>query len=319
MKVRAAAIIAYLAIAALAFGGETVCLKVVYTQGCDSGSCTRYTDYGSAVVVSEGKPGEWRAITANHCLQNATVENAYVALDGEWVPVFNIYRVPNAGDNAFIAFRANRDVKTSATVEDDGDVQPGDEIVYSGFAEGKTFTQSSGKVIKTGLAQVQYTPRHGQSGGGVYKNGTLIGVVRGYDQDTGNLVYEPVGQFRKKCVQCWGFWIATCRPARPRERQVAIMPNTTPPPPTERPTPTVPTEKPPPSAPAPGVTKEDLKALTDAVIAMQKDLDTIKTDVASVKNTQIPVQVLAADGSIYSTETVKLGDPIKLRLVPKVK
>ncbi|MBS0202805.1 MAG: trypsin-like peptidase domain-containing protein [Planctomycetes bacterium] len=289
---------------------ETVCVRVV-RQDCNGSSCQRITEYGSAVVVSEGKPGEWRAITADHVLEHSARGNTWVAVGGEWRPVFAVYRVDGAGDSAFLGFRYDGQLSTVPTATEDTEVGPGDTIVYDGFAEGRTYQRIGGQIVSSGVAQCKARPAHGQSGGGVYSNGVLIGTVTGFDK-AGNLVYEPVGRFRRRCVSVWGYWIATCKPVRPQLKIPSTgSPEVAPPPPPEKPIvalPAVPSTPPGPTAPS--VTKEDLKTLTDAIADLKKDL-------TAVRNTKIPVQVLTADGSVISQDTVNLGDPIKLRLVPK--
>lgn len=290
---------------------ETICVKVV-TETCTDGYCQRSTEYGSAVVVSQGQPGEWRAITADHVLEHSRRGNTWVAVGGEWRPVVTVHRVRDAGDSAFVAFHYDGQLKTVATVENDSEIQAGDRITFDGFAEGSTYREVAGEVLSNGVARCTAKPVRGQSGGGVYRNGVLIGTVTGFGIETGNLVYEPVGRFRQRCVRAWGFWIATCRPVRPQRQVVEIAP----PPPPERPVPTVPAVPKTPPVPAqpatPVVTTEDVQGL-------RTDLEKLRTELAAVRATKIPVQVLAADGSVFSQETVNLGDPIKLRLVPKQK
>jgi len=191
--------------------GTTIAVRTESPGNCQAGqSCTTIVGSGSAVVLSRGKPGEWRAVTAAHVVKGMRPEQVKVAVGDDWRQVTEIYRVDGTGDVAFLAFTYAGVLVPTETCEEDA--TSGDQITFDGFSSGKTYEESSGSVVQTGMARCVVRPKQGQSGGGVYCRGRLVGVVTGYDQQ-GHLVYEPLGRVRTQCVRQWGFWIGFCRPA----------------------------------------------------------------------------------------------------------
>jgi hypothetical protein len=162
--------------------------------------------------------------------------------------------------------------------------------------------------------------KHGQSGGGVYDNdGCLIGIVSGYD-DQSRLVYAPMSEVRKVCLREWRCFWGRCKP---RQCPPPLPDQPVPPPP--------PLEVQPPPIPGPpGKDGRDGRDADAAAInAVKIEIAGLKAELERLRYTQIPLQILNADGSVYDEVFVRLdkripyGDPrlknsadMKIRLPP---
>lgn len=302
--------IAFLLLISTALAGHTVGIRA---EGVNE-SGQKYVGRGSAVVLDKTDKGFWVAVTAKHVVRNAN--RVSVGLDGQWRQVAGVYPVPGEQDAAFITFQHVGDLVKTEVVDDE--LKAGEPITWSGYSGGATFEKMTGETTDAGFATCQRRPQHGQSGGGVYdRRGRLIGIVSGYD-DRGNLAYEPIGRVRRACRREWGFaWgicipvvpVAPVLPAAPAPN-VIPRPADVPPPGVSQTAPPPPDESPKPIESQAGCKCKD---------GCKRDLASITADIAKLKATKIPVQILRADGTVFDKAEYRLGSPIKLKLAPVTK
>ena len=199
------AIISVLLLSQSLLAGHTVYVRTIERDCRNNGSCTKIIGSGSAVILSRSKTGVWAASTAKHVVHGLRPDQVFVGLTGGMVPVRSIYEIEGDEDAAFITFETDEKLEPSQTVEDE--IPAGEEIMFSGYSEGRKFERVTGKIVSTGFATAEVCPKQGQSGGGVYRksDGRLIGILSGYD-DQRRLVYVPVCRIQRQCVRQWGFW-----------------------------------------------------------------------------------------------------------------
>lgn len=347
------AIISVLLLSQSLLAGHTVYVRTI-ERDCRNGSCTKIIGSGSAVILSRSKTGVWAASTAKHVVHGLRPEQVFVGLTGGMVPVRSIYEIEGDEDAAFITFETDEKLEPSQTVEDE--IPAGEEIMFSGYSEGRKFERVTGKIVSTGFATAEVCPKQGQSGGGVYRksDGRLIGILSGYD-DQRRLVYVPVCRIQRQCVRQWGFWWGLNLGMPPQQWPTA------PPPPIEVAPPYVPpmvTSRP------PAVSQSNTEEIVQRVLAriprpqcppgelgpagppgprganglqglqgpagrngrdadpaelsaMRSELAALRAEVQAMRNVKIPVQILTKDGDILDSAAYRLGDPIKLKLAPK--
>lgn len=232
--------------------GTCVAIRATVISGCEStGGCIQTRSYGSAVVLAPAKgPKEWNASTAAHTFKGvASASQVEVYVDNQWKPIKKWHWLKSSLDVAFISFECDEKMELAVPVEHDelepgeDETRPGDEVRYTGFANGSTYVEARAVVKTEGLA-IGTPCQKGQSGGGVYnlRTGRMIGIVVGHGkQNSKELYYEPMCVVRRHCVKQWGFWICPSRVKR-----VAVVMETAPPPPLVEPPPkTPPVEAPP--------------------------------------------------------------------------
>lgn len=193
-------------------------------------------------------------------------------------------------------------------------------------------------------------------GGVYDQHGRLAGVVTGYTLDRGELIYVPICHIRRHCHRQWGFSfgvgllpppVIVAPPpviVMPPPRNLRpVEPEIAPPPPTDEPTPAKPDisadiqrqldelrelikslpgcncinkdkSKPSASVGPPCRCKGDCKDGCKG--GCKCDLSGVEADIAALKKTKIPVQILKPDGSVYDEAVYPLGSPIKLKLSP---
>lgn len=318
-------ILAFLLLASQAFA-TSLCIRTHDKECFADGTCRKSIGYGSGVVIDETADGNYVAVTAKHVVDGATADTAAVCISGQWLPITKVYTLPGEDDVAFITFKSERQLKR--TLLADKEESPGDPIRFSGYSGGTTFERVNAMVkqVKTvGFATTEVRPKQGQSGGGVYdQRGHLIGVVSGYTNDTGSLVYTPITRVRRHCHRHWGFSWGVCWGPPPlvvvppppvvivpRPPVVSpVDPDIAPPPPVDKPA-----EKPqPPSVVSPSCRcKNDCKC---DLATFETRIKVLEDEIAALKATKIPVQIIDPDGKVIEQESFVFGKPLKIKLTP---
>ncbi len=197
-------IFAFLLLASQAFAGTSIYVRTV-EQTCNGNSCVKTIGHGSAVVLSRSKSGVWVASTAKHVVEGLRPDQVFVGLEEKLTPVRSIYTLEADEDVAFITFDYSG--KLTPTESETEEIPTGEPITFGGYSHGTKYEKFGGRVLGTGVASAEACPRHGQSGGGVYRksDGKLIGIVSGFDEQK-NLIYSPVCRVQRHCHRQWGFW-----------------------------------------------------------------------------------------------------------------
>jgi hypothetical protein len=336
-------ILAFLLLASPLFASE-VCIEA---KSCSGTACE--TVRGSGVVVHHDPvKGVYQIVTARHVVEGTT--DAKVSDGEQWLPVQSIHWLTAEDDFAVLVIKYSG-TRFKVTPISEKDAAPGDEIRWSGFSGGKrheTMTGQAREVGSVGFATCQIRCKQGQSGGGVYnEDGEVIGWVKGYNTENGELIYTPVCHIRRRCAQRWGWffglgiggWAEPMPPRQPYQRPQQPQPQPTPrqetlPAPAEpRPAqpPAPPVERTPlPTAPIPATPATPSNQA--AVDSLKSELKTLRIEFDKLKYTQIPVRIETPDGKLFDSVKVRLdksvpkddpklvdGQPIILRLTPKPK
>jgi hypothetical protein len=299
------ALLAFLLLASTAFCGDTVAIR---TQKCTQFGCENGA--GSGVVIGKTDKGHYVIATAKHVIAGVQKASICVA-ENDWRPCTAIYPLPGIYDAGFVTLDYDGNLDAVDILEDDP--SPGESMTFSGFSGGTDYEKGRGKIQSLGVARTTPRVQHGQSGGGVYDaEGRLIGIVNAYDAQ-GHLLYAPMGEVRKTCLREWKIFWGRCVPRRrPPQQQ---------PPPDLGPVDPTPL----PDAPIPltgrdgkdGKDGRDGKDADEAIIvSLTQQLTTIKAELAALKASKIPVQILNPDGTIFDQAEYELGKPIKLQLAP---
>jgi hypothetical protein len=305
---------AFLLLTATAVANE-VCIEA---KLCRSGSCEVVRGTG---VVAHHDPAKnlFQIVTARHVVEGTT--DAKINTGEGWLAVQSVHWLGQEDDFAVLVVKYSGQ-RLSVTPISETDAKPGEPIRWSGFSGGQQHETMEGQAREVGtigFAKCQTRCKEGQSGGGVYNDsGEVIGWVKGYNPENGELIYTPVCHIRRRCAQRWGWffglgiggWVEPAPPFRrtPQPRSVDPGPKpadpsplpSAPPPPVEKPQPPV-------SKPA------------QPPVNYQSQIDSLNTEIARLKALKIPVQILNPDGSVFDEATYQLGHPIKLKLSPKAK
>lgn len=276
-------ILAFLLLCGATFA-ETV---AIYTQRCTIAGCE--TGRGSGVVIGKTRTNHWVIATAKHVVQGQ--QKVYIYAGNNWILAANAYPLPGEYDAAFVTLAYDGEFKPVDISEDDAG--NGEKMGFDGFVGGLQYAKGTGTVESVGVAVTNPGVKQGQSGGGVYVNGALVGIVNAYETARPErLLYAPMGEVRKACLRQWGCFWGRCRPRNP-----PVMPAPSPAPtpipaPSPAPTPIPGDQTPLPDAPIPqagpagpqGPPGADGKDADAAVIAALKvEINSLRADVLSLR------------------------------------
>ena len=256
---------------------QALAVRTTETE-CTPQGCRQLTGTGACAFV--GNVGERSVyLTAAHnVLKSRTV---HVGYGGHWWParvVFQDYR-----DNIDYAILETQKIPATVCFEvSDRQPQDGVDAVAYGYSNGVYNLRSLRakiRVTRDGRYFSKVVAR-GDSGGPILVNGQVVGIIKGHN--TQSTVYTNSVLIRGQLLQLYGrIPCCNCRPpvvvdVQPKSDSVVVQDS------------------------------EQVKALESRLAQLQAQLD-------QLAKTQIPVQLIGADGEVKQEEKYQLGSPIKLR------
>ncbi|WP_417395082.1 hypothetical protein [Gimesia chilikensis] len=120
----------------------------------------------------------------------------------------------------------------------------------------------------------------GDSGGPILVNGQIVGIIKGHDQT--HTIYTDSMLIRNKLIDLYGR-LPDCHPPVNRKAN--------------------------PASPS----QQPESNHNEQFAALESEITRLKQQITQLKQTQIPVQLIGADGSVKQEQRYQLGQPIKLR------
>lgn len=303
-------------------------------QGCASGFCTFAYARGSGVTVGRLADGRDAVLTCSHVVRGA---------ERVWISWYNGQSVPcevvadGGADGLDAALLATQlDPEPSECLPLSADQLPiGASVSIYGYPGGAgTIRRVRGTTSGASTIRAEQRIEQGMSGGAVVQSRRIVGIVWGCE------AYRPCnGEYTPSClIVPWLKRRLGTVPACPG-RTVEPPPQ----PPPQQPPPVSPPAPPPPQAGGECKCADRIASLesrlrkaeaqlaavsrwssppspptdTAALNQLRVEIEQIKLSLDRLRDVSFPVRTLKPDGSVFSEEVVRLGDPIELRLVPK--
>lgn len=146
-------------------------------QDCNEHSCKQYSCSAVAVGYHQDK---LVLLSAGHCVDDAANPKAEVFVEGRWVGVEIVfYSVNGYEDVAILLADAETD---TVRFMSGGRINLGDRMVVKGFANGRSYRERNAVFVSAGQTWIKCSglPIQGESGGGMFFNGELVGILKGY-------------------------------------------------------------------------------------------------------------------------------------------
>ena len=120
----------------------------------------------------------------------------------------------------------------------------------------------------------------GDSGGPILVNGQIVGIIKGHDQT--HTIYTDSMLIRDRLIDLYGR-LPHCKSPVNRKADSASPP------------------------------QQPESNHNEKFAALESEITRLKQQITQLKQTQIPVQLIGADGSVKQEQRYQLGQPIKLR------
>ena len=179
------ALIAFLGIQQLV-DAQVVKIQVLYQ--CDGRTCT--SSLASGVCIDNTDDGNSIIASCGHAFK--TPFESIVVYYGRQSYLARLLAVDNGpgADCSILLIRGKLPVSPLG-----GDPCPSDQLVFSGFDLGTSYTEIDGKVVECqknfGEAQTTQTLTQGMSGGAVTYKGETVGIIKGWYGDTRGACFVP--------------------------------------------------------------------------------------------------------------------------------
>lgn len=144
--------------------------------------------------------------------------------------------------------------------------------------------------LKSLRARIRVTPQghyfskivaKGDSGGPILVNGQVVGIIKGHDLT--NTIYTDSTLIRRKLINLYGrLPCCDCEPSVIAEQH-------------------------------PDQSQQPGQDNSQHIAAIETEITRLKQEITRLKQTQIPVQLIGADGTVKQEQKYLLGQPIKLR------
>ena len=316
---RAAAALVLAALASEPAIGQVYPIRVV-TKECAVVGCRLAEARGSAVAIGRHSPGKELLLTAGHCVRG-NVTRVEVGIGGAWYAAVVLGSALDGGqDLAVFGVNYSGEPLRCAPVAD-ADAPIGARLLVAGFPGGAGFRSREAAVAQHVYRDVDLVVNvptlPGESGGGVFnERRELAGIISATGplprpEHTLATGAKRIRAFLEKAVG----GVPECRPAQPaadepqpsidhaarllaevEELKVRIAE-------LEKREPLAGLPGPPGERGPPGPAGECDDELGERVAALEEQ--------------RIPVQILASDGTVVDEASYRLGEVIRLTLVPK--
>lgn len=256
---------------------QALVLRVTATE-CTSDGCRQIIGTGACAYIGNIKERSVYLTAAHNVLQAKTI---HVGYSGQWWGARVVYkRYDNATDYAILETQKISATRCFTVAES----QPanGVEAVAYGYSNGiETFKTLRAKirVNQSGRFFSKVVAR-GDSGGPILVNDQLVGIIKGHDFS--NTIYTDGILIRQQLIRQYGrLPDCRCEPAVIVDMEEPARPN--------------------------GTDNREL------VTALEVELSKLREQLDKLSKTEIPVQIIGADGKVVAEQKYPLGDPIKLR------
>lgn len=254
-------------------------------KSCNQNSCTLVDGRATCVYVGN-REGRAIYLTAAHVTKNT--QSVWISFRGKWNQarvVLEHYPAGSMEDVSVLETTAIPEHKPSCIADSAPNVGDKARIIGYPQASNRAIVRE-GKIIEVnGVRRFSVTSIVGDSGGPVFnEQGELIGIVKGNDMTPGigkPCIYTNLEVIETCFRRVYGF-VPRCGMPRkvvvnPVKTETVVIDNS-----------------------------GDLTALRDEVSKLRGEIDRLN-------KTQIPVQIIGADGKVVTEQKYPLGDPIKLR------
>lgn len=283
----------------------------ILDRQCDATACRVASGSGSAVAIGRHRSGQELFLTAGHCVRGP-VERVEVGIGGQWRRATVLGSTMTAGQDAAVLAVVHAGPPLRCAPVAPADAQPGASVTLCGFPRGTAYRSRTGPVVAHSYRDVDLVVAlptiPGESGGGIFDEaGRLVGIIsatapadhpthtlatgatrlRAFLERTTGGVPDCGGSISAPPVDDTALLLAEIE--RLRSRLTALESR--------------------PSVPGPPGPKGD----PGPPAALPADL---RRRLERLEQTEIPVQVLAPDGTILDQQRYRLGQPIPLRLIP---
>ncbi len=256
---------------------QALALRVTATE-CTPDGCRQIIGTGTCAYIGNMKGRSVYLTAAHNVLQAKTI---HVGYGGQWWGARVIYKeYANEIDYAIIETQKISAARCFTVAES----QPvnGVEAVAYGYSNGiETFTTLLAKirVNQNGRFFSKIVAR-GDSGGPILVNGHLVGIIKGHDYS--NTIYTDGILIRQQLIRQYGrLPDCRCEPSMIVDMEEPARPN--------------------------------LTDNREQVAALEVELSKLREQLDNLSKTEIPVQIIGADGKVVTEQKYPLGDPIKLR------
>ena len=294
----------------------------VFTKECLPAGCRLAESRGSAVAIGRQSIGRELFLTAGHCVRG-DVTRVEVGIGRQWRAAVILGRiVDERRDLAVVAAGFGGQPLACAPLAG-SDAAPGTPVLIAGFPRGGDFRKRDAAIAPSKYLDVDLVVNAptvpGESGGGIFTgDGALVGIISA----TGPLprpdhtLATGVGRIRSFLHQAIGVLPECGAKERPADRPL---------PPTEL-----------------AALLSELAALRKKVAELESRTATagpsgprgppgepgppgpageldgeLRRRIEELSELRIPVQILAADGTVLDQASYRLGEPIRLKLMPK--
>lgn len=168
----------------LSAGERSACVRVIgVVQKCGPLGCTiNSTAFGSAVIVGKYR-GQWAALTCEHVTRGCV--RVDVQIEGARLPVEQV-AYDRSVDLALIVFEHSGELDWSRIA--DTSPEPGQAVVASGYPSGGLQHVRAARVVGKNFVDIVAfipAPSSGDSGGGLFRDGQLVGTISATDRQQG--------------------------------------------------------------------------------------------------------------------------------------
>tara|TARA_R110002095_G_scaffold149654_1_gene129340 strand:+ start:3080 stop:3964 length:885 start_codon:yes stop_codon:yes gene_type:complete len=269
---------------------QTFALKV-FSRSCDQNSCRQMIGYGTACYLGQIDDRSV-FVTASHNLDNATHSFIYDGNKYHQMTVRHRVYEDRKIENGIVKPLVDYALIDCERISFPKCFTLSEELPPDGtYAQADGCYMDSGRMTRlNSVIRVNRNGRffmksvtRGQSGGPIVANNSLVGVIHGaYMDGNKETIFTDSQTIKAGLVKVYGrIPQCNCRP-------VVVNP--------------VPTEP----LPVPVNDSQQLAALQGELSKLREQLDLLS-------KTQIPVQIIGADGKVVTEQKYPLGDPIKLR------
>ena len=254
---------------------QALAVRVIESE-CTLTGCRQSIGTGACAYIGNIEDRSVYLTAAHNVLQAKTI---YVGYGGQWWGARVVYKdYRDDIDYAIIETRKISATKCFAVAES----QPaqGVEAVAYGYSNGIYNMKSLRARIRVDQNGRFFSKivAKGDSGGPILVNGQVVGIIKGHDYS--NTIYTDGVLIRQQLIKQYG-GLPACRCEPPVIVGDPVEP--------------------------------DLIDNSEQIAALEGEISKLREQLEQLAKTQIPVQIIGADGEVISKQAYPLGDPIKLR------